>query len=69
MLEKLNRKKNLLTETGSEIINGQGLGYVADMRYGLFPMSYNGCEMIAIYNLLILEGRQKFTHRHLLRNV
>ena len=57
MLEKLNRKKNLLTETGSEIINGQGLGYVADMRYGLFPMSYNGCEMIAIYNLLILEGR------------
>ena len=58
MLEKLNRKRNLPTEVGNGIINGQGLGYVAEMRYGLFPMSYNGCEMIAIYNLLLLEGRQ-----------
>lgn len=58
MIEKFNMKKNLLTEKGDDIINGQGLGYVSKMRYGLFPMSYNGCEMIAIYNLLKLENRQ-----------
>lgn len=58
MLEKLNLKKNLKTEQFGDLINGQGLGYVAQMRYGLFPMSFNGCEMIAIHNLLLLEGRK-----------
>lgn len=57
MLEKINRKKNIKIESANGLINGQGLGYVSEMRYGLFPMSYNGCEMIAIYNLLFLEGR------------
>ena len=61
MLEKINYNKNSKTERFGEIINGQGLGYVAQMRYGLFPMSYNGCEMIAIYNLLLLEGRKNNT--------
>lgn len=61
MLKNFNRRKNLRTERGKYLINGQGLGYVAEMRYGFFPMSYNGCELIAIYNLLILEGREGVT--------
>lgn len=36
-----------------KMINGQSLGAVAEMRYGLCPMSFNGCECIAVYNALI----------------
>lgn len=35
------------------MINGQRLGYAADMRYGLCRMSFNGCECIAVYNALV----------------
>ena len=61
MIKELNRKVNIITEKYGELINGQGLGYVSKMRYGLFPMSYNGCEMIAIYNLMLLEGHKGHT--------
>ena len=37
-------------------INGQALGMVSRLRYGLFPMSYNGCEIIAVYNYMRLHG-------------
>lgn len=40
-------------------INGQGLGAAAVMRYGLCPMSFNGCEVIAVYNALIYLGREQ----------
>lgn len=56
MLEKRNYEVNKSIDLGDGIINGQGCGQVSKMRYGLFPMSYNGCEMIAIYNLMLLEG-------------
>lgn len=35
------------------MINGQALGCVAVMRYGLFNMSFNGCEVIAVHNALV----------------
>ena len=35
------------------MINGQGVGYVADMRYGICSMSFNGCEVIAVHNALV----------------
>lgn len=38
-------------------ICGQGLGFTAGMRYGLCPMSFNGCECISVYNALIYLGR------------
>lgn len=38
------------------MINGQGLGNVASLKYGLFPMSFNGCEVIAVYNALEFLG-------------
>lgn len=38
------------------MINGQGTGEVAELRYGLFPMSFNGCEVIAVHNALEYLG-------------
>lgn len=34
------------------MINGQGLGEVSKLKYGLFPVSFNGCEVIAVCNAL-----------------
>lgn len=38
------------------MINGQGTGETAGLKYGLFPMSFNGCEVIAVYNALEYLG-------------
>ena len=42
----------------NEYINGQALGTVSKMRYGLCPMSFNGCESIAVYNAMIYLGKK-----------
>ena len=52
MLEKKNYEVNKNISLPDSFINGQALGAVSRMRYGLFPMSYNGCEIIAAYNFL-----------------
>lgn len=36
-----------------EMINGQGKGLVANLRYGICYMSFNGCEVIAVHNALV----------------
>ena len=41
------------------MINGQDIGEVARIRYGLFPMSFNGCEVIAVHNALVYLGIPK----------
>ena len=56
MIERFNYRSNRDIDLGSEPINGQGTGSVSVCRYGLFPMSYNGCEIIAVYNLRLLLG-------------
>lgn len=59
MLQKYNYEHNLTVSLpDDEIINGQGCGEVAKMKYGFFPMSYNGCEMIALHNSLVLRGEK-----------
>ena len=35
------------------MINGQGVDYVSEMRYGICRMSFNGCEVIAVHNALV----------------
>ncbi|MDE6779895.1 MAG: hypothetical protein K2J40_00335 [Ruminococcus sp.] len=35
------------------MINGQAVNCVSGMRYGLCRMSFNGCEVIAVYNALV----------------
>ena len=39
------------------MINGQGLGAVSQLRYGLCRMSFNGCEVISVYNALAWLGK------------
>lgn len=50
-----NRERTEPTEFG-KMINGQGLGLVAKLRYGICPMSFNGCEVIAVHNALVYLG-------------
>ena len=59
MFEKLNCRSNRSVDLGEDFINGQGCGAVSICRYGLFPMSYNGCEIIAAYNLGLMLGIKK----------
>ncbi len=41
------------------MINGQDIGEVARIRYGLFPMSFNGCEVISVCNALEYSGKPR----------
>lgn len=38
------------------MINGQACGAVSGFRYGICPMSFNGCEVIAVHNALVWLG-------------
>ncbi len=69
MIEKFNYRVNKGIDLGDGPVNGQGCGEVSKMRYGLFPMSYNGCEIIAIYNLLLLENRKSFSLAEIAREM
>ena len=58
MLQKFNYRHNLTVPLkAGTVINGQGCGEVAKMKYGLCNMSYNGCEMIALHNSMVLLGK------------
>ena len=58
MLQRFNYKHNRdVNLPDNTVINGQGCGKVADMKYGLCHMSYNGCEMIALHNSMVLTDR------------
>ena len=46
-------KERLKSPESGKMINGQGLGLVAKFRYGICPMSFNGCEVIAVHNALV----------------
>ena len=39
------------------LINGQALGAVSGMKFGLSNMSRSGCEVIAVYNALVLHNK------------
>ena len=41
------------------MIHGQSIGETAKIRYGLFPMSFNGCEVISVFNALEYMGKPK----------
>lgn len=57
------RKRNYSRNIGQaakpvvgDMINGQGMGDVSKQRYGLCHMSFNGCEVISVYNALNYIG-------------
>ena len=58
MIEKLNFKHNSEIELPDDFINGQGVGPVSEMKYGICTMAWNGCEMIAIYNAMRKLGKK-----------
>ncbi len=60
MIEKRNYIINSRIDLGNEPINGQAVGKISECRYGLFPAGYNACEMIAVYNLLKLNGYRDY---------
>ena len=61
MLQKFNYRHNCTVPLShSTVINGQGCGEVAKMKYGLCNMSFNGCEMIALHNSMVLMGKNSY---------
>ncbi len=57
MISRRNQKHNAAFPATRSYIGKQGGGGAADhLRFGLFSMSFNGCEVIAVYNLLKYLG-------------
>lgn len=56
-VRKRNRAKNAAFSAVTDYIGMQGGGGAADdLRFGLFRMRFNGCEIIAVYNLMKYLG-------------
>ena len=58
-LSKKNFKHNEKIPLPAALINGQSLGAVSGMKFGFSTMSLSGCEVIAVYNALVLLGRPR----------
>lgn len=54
---KANYEHNCACEFSDRMINGQGMGDISKLKYGFFCMSYNGCEVISVYNALRYIGK------------
>ena len=54
---KANYDHNLGCKLTDRMINGQGMGDVSKLKYGLCRMSFNGCEVISVYNALRYVGK------------
>lgn len=54
---KANYELNRGCIISGRMINGQGLGDVSRLRYGLCRMGFNGCEVISVYNALQFIGK------------
>lgn len=48
---------------GGGYINGQALGTVSRLKFGLCRLGYNGCGCIAVYNALVFLGRRIPLHQ------
>lgn len=58
IIQKLNLTRNSkLKPIPQGFISGQGKGEISQYKYGLCRMSFNGCEVISVYNLLLYIGR------------
>ena len=57
LLPKQNYKHNREIPLPDGLINGQALGAVSGMKFGLSNMSRSGCEVIAVYNALLLHHK------------
>ncbi len=57
LLPKQNFRFNREIPLPEGLINGQALGAVSGMKFGLSNMGRSGCEVIAVYNSLLLHRR------------
>ncbi len=56
IIAKNNYRHNIIESQkfpSGQMINGQAVSSVAEMRYGLCHMSFNGCEVISVHNALV----------------
>lgn len=58
MLNNRNYEYNKKLPTGDGYINGQAKCFVSKMKYGFFTMAYNGCGIIALYNLMYRKKKR-----------
>lgn len=56
-LKKRNYRYNQTIPLPAGLINGQSLGAVSGMKFGLAAVRLSGCEIIAVYNALMLSGK------------
>ena len=56
----LNLEHNSKTFAGNKnvLLNGQRTEPLCSMRYGTYPLSWNGCELIACYNCAKMLGKE-----------
>ena len=55
--KKANYDHNLACKLKDRMINGQAIADVSQLKYGLCRMSFNGCEVISVYNALQYVGK------------
>lgn len=55
-MENLRHNTAVFGEAGQELLHGQRTEPLCDMRYGTYPLSWNGCELIACYNAAFMLG-------------
>ena len=59
--ENYNKNKKLFKNYYKLAIYGQGTSPVKSMRYGDYNISYNGCELVAVYNVMrFINKKQNF---------
>lgn len=56
--DNLTHNTEVFASCKNKLLNGQRTEPVCNMRYGTYPMSHNGCEIIACYNAAAMLGRE-----------
>lgn len=56
--DNLTHNTAVFSKCKSRLLHGQRTEPLCDMRYGTYPMSWNGCELIACCNAAIMLGRE-----------
>ncbi|EXM37457.1 hypothetical protein RASY3_12735 [Ruminococcus albus SY3] len=57
-MENLAHNTAVFAGSKCRLLHGQSTKPLCDMRYGTYPLSWNGCELIACYNCAVLLGRK-----------
>ncbi|MBR1864811.1 MAG: hypothetical protein IJ806_12080 [Ruminococcus sp.] len=53
-LSNYKKNKEVFGNTPTGLLHGQKTKPMCDMVYGTYPLSWNGCELIAVYNVCVM---------------